>query len=78
MTDINWAEYVLGFLTLVFLVVSALAVYAVFAVGWQQRAEIRSPFAKALYWYGMTVIAVAVLLVGVPLVLKIVSLIWRI
>jgi hypothetical protein len=70
-------DYVLGFLTLVFLVVSALAVYAVFAVGWQQRSEIRSPFAKAMYWYGMTVIAVAVLLVGVPLVLKIVSLIWR-
>jgi hypothetical protein len=77
MTDINWGEYVLGFLTLVFLVVSALAVYAVFAVGWQQRAEIRSPFAKAMYWYGIAVMAIAVLLVGAPLVLKIVALVWR-
>lgn len=73
----DYAEIVLGFLTLVFVVFSALAVYSVFLVALHRRSEMRSWLAQAIYWYGILVLVASVSLIGVPLVLKIVALVWR-
>ncbi len=75
---INYGEIVLGFFTLVFLLTSGLAIYSVFGVAFNRRGELRTVLAQTLYWYGVLVLAAAVILVGIPLVLRIASLVWRV
>ena len=72
-----YGEIVLGFLTLTFIIVSGLASYSVFLVAFNRRGEIRTVFARLLYWYGVLVLAASVVLIGLPLVLKVVASVWR-
>lgn len=73
----NYGELILGAMTLVFLVTSALAVYGVYMTAANRRGEIRGLLAQSLYWYGVAFVAASVLLVGVPLMLKVVAFVWR-